>query len=333
MISSALNGGDSNSVDKVDPCGMSALHWACVRNQEQLGMNTPLLLAASTGNETIARLLLERGASINARNLKQHDAVFMSVVYGHVSKGRASLAAAVVECPWIGSEQIGCRSHAHPDVETIRSFLDKGSSSTSYMDDSMSDTKSVVSSSESRKGPDIKAPTEPTSTYKWRPMEGTLEKVGDWAVRALPALLEICKKGGRFEIRDLDSLRPSFRAAVMEAREVWEKKSEPANFFEFVTAREHAGEDLRLGQDAWTKNNNSAICQLCSANFGLTNRRHHCRLCDGCFNRLTHEASQPSPDHFRVRQLKQCAVDAIRAIEQLIDSLDDPEGDPHNFNA
>ena len=56
-------------------------------------------------------------------------------------------------------------------------------------------------------------------------------------------------------------------------------------------------------------------------------------VCDGCFNRLTHEASQPSPDHFRVRQLKQCAVDAIRAIEQLIDSLDDPEGDPHNFNA
>jgi hypothetical protein len=56
-------------------------------------------------------------------------------------------------------------------------------------------------------------------------------------------------------------------------------------------------------------------------------------VCDGCFNRLVYEASQPSPDHFRVRQLKQCAVDAIRAIEQLIDSLDDPDGDPHNFNA
>ena len=92
-------------------------------------------------------------------------------------------------------------------------------------------------------------------------------------------------------------------AAVMEAREVWEKKAEPANFFEFVTAREHAGEDLRLGpppcplslhvcmyvcvcirlgQDAWTKNNNSSICQLCSANFGLTNRRHHCRCGSEC---------------------------------------------------
>lgn len=47
-------------------------------------------------------------------------------------------------------------------------------------------------------------------------MEGTLEKVGDWAVKALPALLEISKKGGRFDLRDLDSLRPSFRAGGEE---------------------------------------------------------------------------------------------------------------------
>ena len=53
----------------------------------QEGLNTPLLLATSTGNETIARLLVERGARISARNRKEHDAVFMSVVYGHSSKG------------------------------------------------------------------------------------------------------------------------------------------------------------------------------------------------------------------------------------------------------
>lgn len=53
----------------------------------QGGLNTPLLLAASTGNETIARLLIERGALIYARNQKDHDAVFMAVVYGHASKG------------------------------------------------------------------------------------------------------------------------------------------------------------------------------------------------------------------------------------------------------
>ena len=55
------------------------------------------------------------------------------------------------------------------------------------------------------------------------------------------------------------------------------------------------------------------------------------RICDGCFNRLIHEAAQPSPDHFRVKQLKQCALDVIQSIEDLIDSLDDPEGDPHHM--
>jgi DNA-directed RNA polymerase subunit RPC12/RpoP len=172
---------------------------------------------------------------------------------------------------------------------------------------------------------------------------------------------------------------------------------EPANFLEFVAVREQSGEDLRLHKAVWSKDKTSNICQLCSDQFSLTNRRHHCRacgvltcdkcsskrlhlsvqtnessflptssssnnpnerstflsnrdsgkkgatgdrgslggggsgkedngdrVCDGCFNRLCQEASQPSPDHFRVRQLKQCAIDLIHSIEELIDSLDDP---------
>jgi hypothetical protein len=59
---------------------------------------------------------------------------------------------------------------------------------------------------------------------KWRAMEDTINTVGDWAVRALPALLEILKKGGKFEQKDIDFLRPSFKAALYEAHEVWEKK-------------------------------------------------------------------------------------------------------------
>lgn len=66
-------------------------------------------------------------------------------------------------------------------------------------------------------------PSSGGSGYKWRAMEGTLEKVGDWAVKALPALLEISKKGGRFDLRDLDSLRPSFRAGeLMNASSTFE---------------------------------------------------------------------------------------------------------------
>ena len=33
---------------------------------------------------------------------------------------------------------------------------------------------------------------------KWRAMETTIKAVGDWAVKALPALLEISKRGGRY---------------------------------------------------------------------------------------------------------------------------------------
>lgn len=212
--------------------------------------------------------------------------------------------------------------------------------------------------------------------------------------------------GGRFEEKDLEVLRPSFRAAVMEAHEVWLKKQEPSNFVEFVKIREQSGEDLRLHKEAWIKNNSSNVCSLCSDPFGMTNRKHHCRacgvlccdpcstkrvqltsmddvdgggasvnttpvpatptssfmssilgsssksgknnvanaptaeklkeekqerICDGCFNRLIHESAQPSPDHFRVKQLKQCALDVIQSIEDLIDSLDDPEGDPNHM--
>lgn len=57
------------------------------------------------------------------------------------------------------------------------------------------------------------------------------------------------------------------------------------------------------------------------------------RICDGCFNRLMQESSQPSPDHPRVRELKLCAVELMESIGDLIEALDDPHGDPHGINA
>lgn len=56
------------------------------------------------------------------------------------------------------------------------------------------------------------------------------------------------------------------------------------------------------------------------------------RVCDGCYNRLSYEATQPSPDHYRVRHLKMCATDLLNSISELIDALDDPDGDPNGFN-
>lgn len=201
----------------------------------------------------------------------------------------------------------------------------------------------------------------------WRNMENTLERVGDWAQKALPVLLDIVKRGGRFDPRYLNFLRPSFRAAVEEARDAWLKKSEPPKFLEFVIVREQSGEELRVDKDDWINNNESSGCQLCGKSFGLKNRRHHCRacgaltcdscstkrlqlstresayvspdksglpsgetkdrVCDSCFNGLCHAAAQPSPDHFNVKQLKQCAVSLIASIHELIESLVDPDGE------
>ena len=55
------------------------------------------------------------------------------------------------------------------------------------------------------------------------------------------------------------------------------------------------------------------------------------RVCDSCFNRLCFEALQPSPDHFSVRQLKNCANELITSLSDLVDALDDPDGDSASF--
>jgi hypothetical protein len=350
---------------------------------------TPLHLCAEKNLARPVRMLVDSGADVNARHAKTQ----------------------------LTPIQMAC-SHVNPDMETIRSFLDKGAypnwkdlQGRTAFDLAMQnyrgkrlqtapvsavifsspgaevDVNHVLMSSSPKMSTDLGDPTEEiggeglirrTTTGvgnqdRWRPMEDTLNIVGDWAVKSLPALLELCKKGARFEVKDIECLRPSFRAAVLEAKDVWDKKMEPTNFSEFVLVREQSGEDLRLHKAGWSKDKASSICQLCSDSFGLTNRRHHCRacgvlccdkcstkrlqlsgnviepeqssskdkkkddkserVCDGCFNRLCHEASQPSADHFRIRQLKQCALDVIRSIEELIDALDDPDGEVNNFQA
>jgi hypothetical protein len=52
-----------------------------------MGSNTPLLLAAARGHDSIVRILLDRGANVRAVNRRERDALFMAVVYGHSAKG------------------------------------------------------------------------------------------------------------------------------------------------------------------------------------------------------------------------------------------------------
>lgn len=344
---------------------------------------TPLHYCAQRNLARPVRMLVDSGANVNAIH------------------GTTQLTPLQMAC-----------SNAHPDVETIRSFLDKGAypnwkdiqgrtafdfamrsnqpimkampgsrMSTNISEgESKIDVSSLLLATENEDDiEEAQARGQTTKSGRWRPMEGTIQQVGDWAVKALPALLELSKKGAKFQKNDLDLLRPSFRAAVLEAHKVWKDKESPPNFLEFVLVREQSGEDLILNKGDWIKDKSSTNCQLCSDAFGITNRRHHCRacgvlvcddcsskklqlkayisndynyssvtnsaekkpkdfdslerVCDGCFNRLCHEAIQPSPDHFRVKALKQCAYDLIFGIQDLVDSLEDPDGDPNNFGS
>jgi ankyrin repeat protein len=302
--------------------------------------------------------------------------------------------------------QTAC-SHASPDVETIRAFLDKGAypnwhdpqgrtafdivlhkqqSKTSYsstensnaksLNDALKDMESLESSlilNSNVSSNSLSSSNDIKDGKKWRSMENTIEKVGDYAVKSLPVLLEIGKKGGRFDVKDLEILRPSFRLCIFEAHEVWEKKIEPEKFVEFVLLRENSGEDIKLRKENWIKDKSSTFCQLCTDTFGLTNRRHHCRrcgvitcdncstkrlqlscledqsvslssrdkkkeekqerVCDGCYNRLCYDSTQPSPEHYKVKQLKICATSLIERLGDLVNSLDDLNGDPNNLQS
>jgi hypothetical protein len=97
---------DLSVLDAIDSSGMNCLHWACMRGHLNIvkmlvaagcdvdilnnGLNSPLLIAASKSYDNIIRVLLDNGADVTLRNLKDRDALFMAALYGHRSKGFAN---------------------------------------------------------------------------------------------------------------------------------------------------------------------------------------------------------------------------------------------------
>jgi hypothetical protein len=86
------------SLDPTDEAGMTPLHWASLNGHvgivEKLlgfgaevdhvngGLNSALLLAAAFGHRDVIFTLLDHGADMNLRNLKDHDCLMMSVTHG-----------------------------------------------------------------------------------------------------------------------------------------------------------------------------------------------------------------------------------------------------------
>ncbi len=203
-----------------------------------------------------------------------------------------------------------CCNHINPDVETVRSFLDKGaypnwkdlqdrtaldlvlllhgsqadSSSAMLQSDVASPSLSFQSPEKrnqsrsssvsrqskgdllSRRDSGVGADGGAGAAGKWRPMEKSHVEVGKFVLSALPVLLELIRKGARFDAleKKITELRPSIKASLLEAKALWEQKKEPANFYEFLAARQLAGEDLMLHKMAWKGSDSSNRCHLCN---------------------------------------------------------------------
>lgn len=151
-------------------------------NQVDTTLATPLHICAEKNLARPVRMLVDAGADVNARH------------------GRTSLTPLLMAC-----------NQAHPDVETIRSFLDKGAYP-NWRDVQGRTAFSLIMYNQVAASR-VRVPRvgledggwnttdreseirESTRGNRWRDMDDTIEEVGDWATKALPALLEITKRG------------------------------------------------------------------------------------------------------------------------------------------
>ena len=88
-------------IDETDETGMNPLHWAAAFGQTEAaevlldagcdvdslngGLNSALLIAAAMGHAEIVYLLVNRGADVYLRNLKDFDCMYMAVLFGGFS--------------------------------------------------------------------------------------------------------------------------------------------------------------------------------------------------------------------------------------------------------
>lgn len=100
----------------------------------------------------------------------------------------------------------------------------------------------------------------------------------DFCTTVLIVLVEIARKGGRFEQEMIQHLRASFQESIESGRQCWLQVAEPPQFGEFIRSRSDVNE-IFANSSKWTADNASQGCLICLDKWTMSNRRHHCRSC------------------------------------------------------
>ena len=272
------------------------------------GLNSPMMLAAANGHDAVVIFLLNHNADFTLRNIKDRDALFMSVLYAYDTRGLYHIIT-VLTNKGVNLNQVDCsgatplhacasRNLSHPvlllvdaganvntkhsrnglvplqiactverpDIETIQSFLDKGAHANWKDVSKLSAFDLVLRAHKERI---IKISTNSNND------KGTLNEMDVFVQYALPVLMELVRKGCRYDSKSVESLRSSFAEAISTAKVNWIEKTDPEGFAEFVQAR---GEK-NLVASSWVDDSASKHCLLCQDQFNYSNRRHHCRGC------------------------------------------------------
>lgn len=217
--------------------------------------STPLHVCAARNEHRPIQILVDIGANVNATHQ------------------RNGLTALHMAC-----------ANPTPDPETVRSFLDKGgyanwkdASGRTALDMLLATQKSKsiitdntaipIGSESSGYAYSMDVSNSKKSEYS--------NSVIDFSTSALPIIVELVRKGARYDSESLSHLRKSFQEAIDDSRLSWTNMPLPEYLLEFLYS-----DEASIQLQKWTKNSSSKSCLLCHDKFTMVdNRRHHCRVC------------------------------------------------------